>query len=201
MFLFNQTNFKMNQISSLFRILLILKISFLLISSNKLLDNLSESQWKQEAKQEIPEKNKQLVRIVKQYGPEISSTYKKAVCTELVIQVLEKMQPLNKDDKKRIRIITNEDIQTLLKANSNVPKGVYYALIKKGIGISIDDKNEVLEGDLVQFWTSTWGHCGIVKSIDLKTNTMQLYSSFPSTSGYGIQTFDIPKNAFFVRLK
>ena len=152
-------------------------------------------------KNELPKKNKLIVQYVKQYGPEISSTYKKAVCTELVIQILEKIEPLNKQDKKRIRIITNEDIQLLLKSNSDIPKGVYYALISKGIGVPIEDKNEILEGDFVQFWTETWGHCGIVKSVDLKSNTMELYSSFPSTSGYGIQTFNIPKNSFFVRLK
>jgi hypothetical protein len=37
---------------------------------------------------EMPEKNKLVVNTVKKYGPEISSTYKKAVCTELVIQIL-----------------------------------------------------------------------------------------------------------------
>lgn len=114
----------------------------------------------------------------------------------MVIQILEKIEPLNKQDKKRIRIITNEDIQLLLKSNSDIPKGVYYALISKGIGVPIEDKNEILEGDFVQFWTETWGHCGIVKRVDLKSNTMELYSSFPSTSGYGIQTFNIPKNSF-----
>ena len=39
----------------------------------------------------IPKKNKLIVQYVKQYGPEISSTYKKAVCTEFVIQILEKI--------------------------------------------------------------------------------------------------------------
>lgn len=150
---------------------------------------------------ELPVKNKQVTEIVKKYGPEISSTYKKAVCTELVIKVLEKTTSLEEIDKKRIRIITNENIQELLKNNSEIPKGVYYALTEKGIGLPIKDKNEVLEGDFVQFWTETWGHCGIVKSIDVKNNKMELYSSFPSTNGYGIQKFNIPKHTFFVRLK
>ena len=150
---------------------------------------------------EIPPKNQLLVKAAKEFGPDISATYEKAVCTELVIQVLEKVQPLTKTDKRRIRIITNEDIQQLLNDNSNLPKGVYYALSEKVIGIPVSDQNEVQEGDLVQFWTETWGHCGIVKSIDPAKNEMELYSSFPSTNGYGIQKFPIPAHSFFVRLK
>ena len=149
----------------------------------------------------ILEKNKEVVRIVKEYGPNISSSYEKAVCTELVIQVIEKMSSLNERDKKRIRIITDENIQDLLKSESNIPKGVYYALKEKGIGVPIQNQNDVCEGDFVQFWTETWGHCGIVKSINPEKKEMELYSSFPSTNGYGIQKFNLPKYAFFVRLQ
>lgn len=149
----------------------------------------------------IPEKNKLVICTVKEFGPKISPTYEKAVCTEMVIQILEKIQPLNTVDKQRIRIITDENIQQLLKDNSDIPKGVYFALIKKGVGIPIDNINEVCEGDFVQFWTETWGHCGIIKSIDIKNNEMELYSSFPSTQGYGIQKFSISHYVYFVRLK
>lgn len=149
----------------------------------------------------IPQKNKDIVKSVIQFGPTISSTYEKAVCTELVIQIVEHFSPLTKTDKSRIRIITNENVYSLLKQNSPIPKGVYYALTSKGIGLPIDSVSDVLPGDFVQFWTGTWGHCGIVKTIDLTTKTMELYSSFPSTSGYGVQTFDIPEYCYFVRLK
>jgi hypothetical protein len=149
----------------------------------------------------IPQKNKDIIESVVKFGPTISSSYEKAVCTELVIQILEKFTPLTKTDKKRIRIITNENVYTLLKQNSPIPKGVYYALTSKGIGQPINTLSTVLPGDFVQFWTGTWGHCGIVKSVDLETKTMQLYSSFPSTSGFGVQTFDIPEYCYFVRLK
>ena len=149
----------------------------------------------------LPQKNKDVIESVVKFGPTISSTYEKAVCTELVIQILEKFTPLTKTDKSRIRIITNQDIYSLLKQNSPIPKGVYYALTSKGIGQPIDELSNVLPGDFVQFWTGTWGHCGIVKSVDLEAKTMKLYSSFPSTSGYGIQTFDIPEYCYFVRLK
>lgn len=148
-----------------------------------------------------PQKNKDVIESVVKFGPTISSTYEKAVCTELVIQILEKFTPLTKTDKSRIRIITNQDIYSLLKQNSPIPKGVYYALTSKGIGQPIDELSNVLPGDFVQFWTGTWGHCGIIKSVDLETKTMKLYSSFPSTSGYGIQTFDISVYCYFVRLK
>lgn len=149
----------------------------------------------------ISEKNQCVIDTVIHYGPKISPTYKKAVCTELLIKIIEKFCPLNKTDKSRIRIITDENIQDLLAKDSPVPKGVYYALTTKGVGIPIDDIQQVQAGDLVQFWTETWGHCGIVKSIDRRTNTMDLYSSFPSTNGYGIQRFNIPRHCYFVRLK
>jgi hypothetical protein len=149
----------------------------------------------------IPQKNKKVIESVIQFGPTIASTYEKAVCTELVINIIEKFSPLTKTDKSRIRIITNENVYSLLKQNSPITKGVYYALTSKGIGQPIDLLSNVLPGDFVQFWTGTWGHCGIVKTIDLNTKTMELYSSFPSTRGYGVQTFDIPKYCYFVRLR
>jgi len=149
----------------------------------------------------IPARNKQIIDTVVKYGPTISPTYKKAVCTELIIPVIEKFHKLNKADKNHIRIITKRNIQQLLEEDSPVPKGVYYALIEKGIGEPVGDMNKVLPGDFVQFWTKTWGHCGIVKSIDVDNGTMELYSSFPSTNGYGIQLFRIPEYCFFVRMK
>ena len=150
--------------------------------------------------QAIPERNKQVIDTVVKYGPAISPTYKKAVCTELLIGIIEKFYTLNRTDKSRIRIITNEDIQTLLKNDSPIPKGVYHAFVEKGIGTPVSETKDVLPGDFVQFWTDTWGHCGIVKSIDPKSGTMELYSSFPSTNGYGIQRFKIYEHSFFVRM-
>ena len=149
----------------------------------------------------IPLKNQQVIDTVLKYGASISPTYKKAVCTELVIQIIEKFNKLNKSDKSRIRIITNESIADLMQKNSPVPKGVYYALSKNGMGMSVDSINRVLPGDFVQFWTDTWGHCGIVKEIYPENKLMDLYSSFPSTDGYGVQRFSIPDYCYFVRLK
>lgn len=156
---------------------------------------------KQIANSSLLLQNRQVLDTIIKYGPKISPTYKKAVCTELIIPVIEKFHKLTREDKNRIRIITDKNIQTLLRQDSPIPKGIYHALIKKGIGIPIDKPEDVLPGDFVQFWTDTWGHCGVVKSIDLKNNTMELYSSFPTTDGYGIQRFRIYKYSFFVRMK
>jgi polyhydroxyalkanoate synthesis regulator phasin len=146
-------------------------------------------------------KNQKIIDAMIKYGPAISSTYEKAVCTELVIQILEKFTPLSKTDKNRIRIITDENIHALLQHNSSIPKGIYHALTATGTGIAIDNQALVQPGDFVQFWTDTWGHCGLVKSINLSNKTMELYSSFPSTNGYGIQVFKISQYCYFVRLK
>jgi hypothetical protein len=152
---------------------------------------------------QIPEKNQCVIDTIIKYGPVISPTYNKAVCTELVIKVIEKIYPLDKTDKSRIRIIADENIFDLLESNSSVIKGVYYALTAKGIGTAIENLADVLPGDFVQFWVDNgwWGHCGVVKSINYEDNTMDLYSSYPSTNGYGIQTFPITKYCYFVRLK
>ena len=154
-----------------------------------------------DAQDNILLKNSCVIDTVVRYGAGISPTYRKAVCTELVIRIIEKFYPLDKTDKSRVRIITNESIRDLLAADSPVTKGVYYALTEKGIGDPVDSLQQVRPGDFVQFWTETWGHCGIVKNIDCETGVMELYSSFPSTDGYGVQTFKIPKYCFFVRLK
>jgi hypothetical protein len=150
---------------------------------------------------QIPPTNIKVINCVVKNGPKISPTYEKAVCTELVIGVLKNFIKLSEEDKKRIRIISEENIYLLRLTNSPIPKGVYYALTENGKGIPVNRLEDVQPGDFVQFWTITWGHCGIIKSIDIANKSMELYSSFPSTGGYGIQTFDIPPECYFVRLK
>lgn len=146
--------------------------------------------------------NQKVIQTVEKYGPTISSSYEKAVCTELVIGILKHLINLSSIDKSRIRIITSKDVYKLMEEGSPIPKGVYYALSENGKGIPIDDICEVLPGDFVQFWyPDSWGHCGIVHSLDPDNKIMKLYSSFPSTSGYGIQEFEIPEYCYFVRLK
>ncbi|WP_156032801.1 hypothetical protein [Prevotella sp. 10(H)] len=180
----------------------LITISFIGISAcSNTVQSSTEKEISLAAVDSIPSRNQQIIDTIIKYVPIISPTYKRAVCTELVIPIVEKFYTLSKADKNRIRIITDKNIQELLKQDSPIPKGVYYALTEKGIGEPVENLQNVLPGDLVQFWTDTWGHCGVVKSIDTENMTMELYSSFPSTDGYGIQKFRIPKHCFFVRMK
>ncbi len=149
--------------------------------------------------------NEQVIDTAVFYGRSISPTYQQAVCTEYVIGVLGHFVQLTHDDTVNIRIDqprnSLEDVYLQIENGSPEPKGVYYALIQKGIGTPIDDWAKVERGDFVQFWyPRSWGHCGIVDSIDLTTKKMWLHSSFPSTDGYGVQKFSIPDYTWFVRL-
>jgi hypothetical protein len=151
----------------------------------------------------IPEKNKALLAYVEANGRSVAPDYHEVVCTEFIIKVLDKFQPLTKQEKRDIRIITEDDLTDLINADAAIIKGVQTALVKAGKGIMIDDPNKVLPGDLVQFWDTfyggAWGHCGIVSQIE-PNKTLTLHSSHPFTSGYGIQTFNWPEKVFFVRL-
>ena len=149
----------------------------------------------------LPGKNQQVLNYVVRNGAKISPTYQGSVCTELLIGVLKNFTLLSKEEKNRIRIITEENVHQLRLTHSPVPKGVYYALTESRKGTAIDRLEDVRPGDFVQFWYWSWGHCGIVKSIDRVNGTMDLYSSYPTTNGYGIQTFNIPHECYFVRLK
>jgi hypothetical protein len=151
----------------------------------------------------IPEKNKALLAYVEANGRSVAPDYHEVVCTEFIIKVLDKFQPLTKQEKRDIRIITEDDLTDLINADAAIIKGVQTALVNAGKGIMIDDPNKVLPGDLVQFWDTfyggAWGHCGIVSQIE-PNKTLTLHSSHPFTSGYGIQTFNWPEKVFFVRL-
>jgi hypothetical protein len=151
----------------------------------------------------LPEKNKKLLAYIEQNGRSIAPEYHAVVCTEFVIKVLDNIEHLSKQEKKDIRIITEEDLNELIQNDAAIIKGVQTALVKSGKGVVIDDPSKVLPGDLVQFWDTfyggAWGHCGIVSSIE-PNETLTLHSSHPFTSGYGIQTFNWPEKVFFVRL-
>ena len=143
-----------------------------------------------------------VIETVEKYGPLISPTYQTAVCTKMVIGILEKLTDLDSIDKARINIEITENVYELMLKGSPEPQGVYYALTTNGKGIPIDNIADVKPGDFVQFWyPKSWGHCGIVKEIKAEEGLMLLYSSFPSTDGYRIEVFDIPSYCYFVRLK
>jgi hypothetical protein len=150
-------------------------------------------------------KNRAILKYADAYGAKISPTYQEAVCTEYLIQIIDHFNPLNKDQKNKIRIITQENIDTLLNQNDLIPAGVYYSLSSTDIGIPIDDIREVKAGDFVQFWDKfngrRYGHCGIVRAVDIEKGIMSLYSSSPRTNGHGKQIYVIPEYVYFVRLK
>ena len=154
--------------------------------------------------QELPARNKQIIKFVESKGASIAPSYKTAVCTEFVIQVIEEFTPLTRQEKKAVRIITEEPLTQLVDQDAEVIKGVYTALTSggKGFAVAADD---VKPGDFVQFWNTGFGfaasgHCGIVKEISpLKSVT--LYSSHPITNGYGIHEFTWPDKVYFVRMK
>jgi hypothetical protein len=159
--------------------------------------------YKNVASPSLPAKNKKMLAYVEVNGRSIAPEYHAVVCTEFVIKVLDTFEPLSKQEKKDIRIITEDNLVELIKADAAIIKGVQNALVKSEKGIVIDDPNKVLPGDLVQFWDTfyggAWGHCGIVSQIE-PNKTLTLHSSHPFTGGYGIQTFNWPEKAFFVRL-
>ena len=84
----------MNQILKYTFLLFLLSLSCKQENTPKPLIRKTESEHSSEINR-IPEKYKLVIRTVKEFGPKISPTYEKAVCTELVIQILEKIQPLN----------------------------------------------------------------------------------------------------------
>lgn len=154
----------------------------------------------------IPPLNCQVLDTAMIYGRSISPTYEGAVCTEFVIGVLGHFTALTSEDTVNIRIDqpreSIKDIYLQMENGSPYPKGVVYALVSKGIGEEITDRNQVLPGDFVQFWyPNSWGHCGIVAQIDVENKVLWLHSSYPSTEGYGVQPFHMPAYCHFVRLK
>jgi hypothetical protein len=152
----------------------------------------------------IPDKNKKILAFIELHGQEISPTYYKAVCTEFIIEVLNKFTPLSKQEKKDIRIITNKSLDSLVRKDAPVIRGVQTALVKSGKGIMIEKIEDVLPGDFVQFWEGVsgqqYGHCGVVVSVE-PGEYLTLYSSHPSTNGYGKQKYPWPEKLYFVRLK
>ena len=71
-----------------------------------------------------------------------------------------------------------------------IAKGAGGVVEKRKTGYAINIEN-AKAGDLVQIWyPGLYGHCGIVKYIDKKHKKIVMYSSFPSTGGFGVQWFD-----------
>lgn len=166
---------------------------------------MSKSQQSLDSVQ-LPPLNQQVLDIATKYGKLISPTYESSVCTEFVIGVLGHFMDLTSEDTINIRIDQPrenlKEVYHQIESGSPYPTGVVHALVSKGKGIEILDRNQVLPGDFVQFWyPNSWGHCGIVAKMDVENKVLWLHSSYPSTEGYGIQPFHMPEYTKFVRLK
>ncbi|HOY95857.1 MAG TPA: hypothetical protein PK509_08985 [Catalimonadaceae bacterium] len=163
-----------------------------------------QNETRQVSPEAVPDLNKQLLEYARKHGTRISPTYEKAVCTEFLIQVIEPFRPLTKKEKNDIRILTKEPLGSLVEKDDPVIKGVQTALVSSGKGEIITRPEDVLPGDLVQFWTSwLWyptGHCGVVVSLQ-PGKKLTLYSSHPFTNGFGKYAFEWPGKTYFVRLK
>jgi hypothetical protein len=164
------------------------------------------SKKEDETKYEIPEKNKDILKFIEDNGSKIAPTYETAVCTEFVIAVLENFTRLSKDEKRKIRIITPQNLEQLRINKNPIITGIQYALTSSGKGIKIDKISDLREGDFFQFWFTasngtSQGHCGVVKKIDVLSKKISIYSSHPATGGFGVLKVDVTDEFYFVRLK
>lgn len=107
------------------------------------------------------ELNRRVIDTAVYYGRTISPTYQSAVCTEYVIGVLSHFIKLDSIDTVNIRIDqprnSIDDVYAQIANGSPEPKGVYYALTSKGLGIPIDDWKQVEKVILFSFGTITLG--------------------------------------------
>jgi hypothetical protein len=149
--------------------------------------------------------NDDVINYVEKHGAGLAPSYHQVVCTDFLIKVLKKFIPIDKRDYQRIQIITSQSINELIKAKSEVPNGVCYALNSSGKGKYVT-LQEAKAGDFVQFWKGflgfyTWGHCGVLDHIDHENHKIYMYSSHPQTDGFGLHVFDLPDYIVFARLK
>lgn len=153
----------------------------------------------------LPKKNSQILQFTQSFGPSIAPTYQSSVCTEYLIKVLAPHCRLNNQLKNTLRIITEKDLDSLLEVNSPITKGAFTALIESNQADPILDLEEAKAGDIVQFWDQftgkTYGHCGILRAIDVDKGIMSLYSSSPRTDGHGQRLYPITEHLFIARLK
>lgn len=153
--------------------------------------------------QSLPDKNREIVNFIEVNGASLAPTYDSVVCTEFVIKVINQFNKLTPQERNLIRIITQDDLMSLIETDSPIIRGVQTALLFNRKGKVIDDFSKVKPGDFVQFWNSyngsVFGHCGIVHSMEAN-KSLTVFSSHPLTHGYGRQTFLWPDKVFFVRL-
>ena len=152
---------------------------------------------------DMPPKNKAIITFIEENGARLAPTYEEAVCTEFVIKVVNEFETLSSKEKKGIRIITSDRLDSLVRQEAPIIRGVQSALIESDKGIEISTQ-DVMPGDFVQFWNDYYGgvsgHCGIVMEI-VPNESLTVYSSHPMTNGFGKQDFLWPDKVYFVRVK
>ena len=104
----------------------------------------------------LPVRNQQVLDTAVKYGRTIAPSYESPVCTEFVIGVLGHFMELTSEDTVNIRIDQPREnlkkVYRQIENGSPYPTGVVHALVSKGKGIEILERNAVLPGDFVQFW-------------------------------------------------
>lgn len=154
---------------------------------------------------DLPDKNQLIYDYVEKNGHTLAPTYQKTVCTEYLIKTLEPFYNLSELEKNRIRIITNQNLDSLLENRSDIIKGVQYALTKSGVGEKVESLEDAKAGDLIQFWNTflgkSIGHCGVIRGYNKDKGLISLYSSSPKTNGHGVQLYMLPDQYYIVRLK
>ncbi|NUQ24244.1 MAG: hypothetical protein HUU34_09835 [Saprospiraceae bacterium] len=78
----------------------------------------------------IPVQNIQIINFVETHGQELAPDYEGTVCTEFVIKVIEKFKNLTQEEKQLIRIITTEQLDSLIIMDAPIIKGVQTAIIR-----------------------------------------------------------------------
>lgn len=155
------------------------------------------------SEKELPETNRKIIQLAIEQGKLIAPTYDTAVCTEFVIQIMEHIKTLSRQERKLVRIITDKNLVELIKNDSAIVKGLQTALLYRNKGFVINQTADVLPGDFVQFWNlygnAAYGHCGIVHTVEAG-ESITVYSSHPFTNGYGIQKFNWPDKVYFARM-
>ena len=82
----------------------------------------------------LPVTNSKVIKLIEIKGRDLAPTYKSAVCTEFVINVIDKVNPLTKTEKNDIRIITNSRLDSLIDRDSPSNKGCTNGTFKKQQG-------------------------------------------------------------------
>lgn len=151
-----------------------------------------------------PEKNIQIINYIEAKGKTLAPNYKETVCTEFVIKVINHFNRLSASEKKALRIITTEKLDSLVLYDAPIIKGVQTALIQGNKGHEIDKIENVRPVDFFQFWNIyqnlALGHCGVVLEIE-PYKSITAYSSHPMTGGYGKQKYLWPDKIYFAKLK